>query len=225
MTTAADIVADAALAAGVGDAYNALDATSAALALRTLNRLLDSWSNESLLVYNQSEDNFAMTSGVAGYSTSLLNARPIEVTHVFVRQSGVDYPIELIGQNDYARIGYKTTTGLPQKCYYNSGFPNGTLTFFPVPSTAYQCYVGYRAQLSQLASLQTTISLPPGYETALVYGLATMLAPLFGVEPTPTCIYHARASKHKIKAPNYSLDEARINVPLGRGLFNIFSGM
>ena len=224
MATAGDIVSDAALAAGIGDQYNALDASSAGIGLRTLNRLLDGWSNESLVVYNQSEDNFTMTPGTAAYSTALLTARPIEITHVFVRQSGVDYPCELIGPEDYARIGYKSTSGLPAKCYFNSGVPTGTLTFFPVPSTPYQCYVGYRTQLANLASLQTAISLPPGYETALVYGLATMLCPLFGVEPSGTCIFHAKQAKHQIKAPNYSLNEAQIGVPLGRGLFNIFMG-
>lgn len=224
MTTAADIVNDAALAAGIGDQYNALDAASAGIGLRTLNRLLDSWSNESLIVFNNAEDSFTMTPGQATYSTSLLNGRPIEVLHVFVRQSGVDYPCELIGPEDYAQIGYKSTAGLPAKCYFNGGMPQGQLSFFPVPSTPYQCFVGYRAQLSSLASLQTTLSLPPGYEAALVYGVATMLCPLFGTEPSNTCIFHAKSAKEKIKAPNYPLNEARIGVPLGRGLFNIFMG-
>jgi hypothetical protein len=224
VTTAADIVNDAALAAGNGDQYNALDATSSAIGLRTLNRLLDSWSNESLIVYNQAQDRFVMTPGQASYSTTLLAARPMEVTHVFVRMSGVDYPCQMIGAEDYARIGYKTTAGIPSVVYYNSGMPDGTLTFFPVPSSAYTCFVGYRAQLANLATLQTTVSLPPGYETALVYGLATMLCPLFGTDPTPTCIFHAKHAKGKIENQNYSLDEAQINVPLGRGLFNIFSG-
>ena len=224
MATAGDIVSDAALAAGIGDQYNALDASSAAIGLRTLNRLLDGWSNESLVVFNQTEDNFTMTPGTATYSTTLLSARPIEVTHVFVRQSGVDYPCEMIGAEDYARIGYKSTSGLPAKCYFDNDYPNGSLTFFPVPSTPYQCYVGYRARLANLSTLQTALSLPPGYETALVYGLATMLCPLFGVEPSGTCIFHAKQAKHQIKAPNYSLNEAQIGVPLGRGLFNIFMG-
>lgn len=224
MTTAADIVNDAALAAGIGDAYNALDATSAAIGLRTLNRLLDSWSNESLIVFNTAQDSFVMTPGQAAYSTSLLTARPVDLAYVFVRQNGVDYPVELIGADDYARIGYKTTPGLPAKCYFNSGMPQGTLTFFPVPSTAYTCFVGYRAQLANLASLQTALSLPPGYETALVYGVATMLCPLFGTDPTPTCIFHAKSAKDKIKPPNVPLNEVKLGVPLGRGLFNIFAG-
>jgi hypothetical protein len=224
VSTAGDIIADAALAAGIGDQYNALDAASAAVGLRTLNRLLDSWSNENLIVFNRSEDNFAMTPGQATYSTSLLTGRPIDITHVFVRMNGVDYPCELIGSEDYARIGYKTTAGLPAKVYFNSGMPQGSLTFFPVPSTNYTCFVGYRSPLANLASLQTALSLPPGYETALVYGVATMLCPLFGVDPSNTCIFHAKSAKEKIKPANESLNEVQLGVPLGRGLFNIFMG-
>lgn len=225
MSTAADIVADAALAAGIGDQFNALDATSAGIALRTLNRLLESWSTESLIVFNQAQDSFTMTAGQAAYSTSLLTARPMDVTHVFIRQSGVDYPCEMIGPEDYANIGYKTTAGIPYQCYYNSGMPQGVLTFFPVPSGAFQCFVGYRAQLDAVASLTQQLSLPPGYETALVYGLATMLCPLFGTDPTPTCIFHAKDAKAKIKPSNESLNEVRLGVPMLHGAqFNIFSG-
>jgi hypothetical protein len=224
VATAADIISDAFLAAGIGDQYNALDANSAGVGLRTLNRLLSSWSNESLIVYNQTQDSFTMTPGQAAYSTTLLTSRPVEIAHVFTRLSNVDMPCELIGPEDYALIGYKTTPGIPAKCYYNAGFPNGTLTFFPVPSGAYECFVGYRAQLDSIASLQTPISLPPGYETALVYGLATMLCPMFGTDPTPTCIFHAKNAKEKIKPANESLNEVQLGVPLRRGLFNIFSG-
>jgi hypothetical protein len=224
MTTAADIVNDAALAAGIGDQYNALDATSSGIGLRTLNRLLDSWSNESMMVFNVVTDSFVMTPGTSVYSTSLLSARPIEVNNVFVRLSGVDYPVELIGAGDYSKIGYKTTQGLPAQCKFDSGMPNGAFTFFPVPSAAYTCFVLYRSPLTQLASLATVLSLPPGYETALVYGVATMLAPLFGTEPTPTCIFHAKNAKEKIKPPNWPIDEVELGVPLGRGMFNIFSG-
>lgn len=224
MTTAADIINDAALAAGIGDQYNGLDTTGQAIALRAFNRLLDTWSNESLVVYVQNEDSFAMTPAQAVYSTSLLTQRPMDLLYAFVRQSGVDYPIEFVGYNDYARVGYKTTAGLPAKCYYNSGFPNGTLTFFPVPATAYECHIGYRARLTQIAATTDVINVPPGYEQAMVYGLATTLCPLFGTEPTPTCIYHAKSSKSAIKPQNEPLNEAQLGVPLGRGLFNIFQG-
>jgi len=226
MTTAADIVQDAALAAGVGDMYNALDSTQSALGLRVLNRLLDTWSNESLMIFNQSESSFPMTAGVPAYSTSLLvpAARPVEITHCFVRQSNIDYPVEIIGDNDYARIATKSIGGLPTKMYYDAGVPNSTMTFYPVPSTPYTAFLGYRAQLGNLSSLQTAISLPPGYENALVYGLATLMAPMFGRDPTPTCIYHAKASKQKLKAVNYVANEVELGLPLGRGLFNIFQG-
>ena len=224
MTTAADVVNDALLAAGVGDQYNALDAATSQLALRAFNRMIDSWSNDSLVIYNRSEDNFAMTAGQAAYSTSLLTTRPIELTHVFVRQSNVDYQCDLIGAEDYARIAYKPTTGLPDQCYYNSGFPTGVLTFFPTPGTAYQAYVGYLAPLADLATLQTALSLPPGYERALVFGLACEIAPYLGVQVTPSTIYLARSAKHKLKSANYELNEAHVSLPIGEGLFNIYRG-
>ena len=224
MTTATTVITDAFLAGGIGDQYNTPDDASMQLGLRTFNRLLDSWGNESLVVWNTSVDSFPMVASQAAYSTALLVARPTEVLYTYVRQNNVDYPIELIGAEDYARIGYKMTAGLPAKCWYNSGFPNGTLTYFPTPSaSSYTAYVGYRAPLANV-TLTTVLSLPPGYETALVYGIATMLCPLFGTDPTPTCIFHAKSAKEKIKPQNESLDESTLGVPLGRGTFNIFMG-
>lgn len=224
MSTAKAIISDAFLAAGIGDQYNAPDDASMQIGLRTFNRLLDQWSNQSLVVFNTSTDSFVMTAGQAAYSTSLLVARPTEVLFTFVRQAGVDYTVTLIGAEDYAGIGYKGTIGLPYQCWFNSGMPQGTLTYFPVPSTAYEAHVGYRAPLTSIATLTQQLSLPPGYETALVYGIATMLCPLFGTEPTPTCIYHAKSSKEAIKPQNETLDESKLAIPLGRGIFNIFMG-
>lgn len=224
MTTAAQVVNDALLAAGVGDQYNALDATTSQLALRVFNRMLDSWSNDSLVIYNRSEDNFPMVSGQSAYSTSLLTVRPIELTHAFVRQNNVDYQCDLIGAEDYARIAYKPTTGLPDQLYYNAGFPTGVLNFFPTPGTNYTAYVGYLAPLADMGTLQTTLSLPPGYERALVYGLSCDMAPFLGVQVTPSMVDLAKSSKHKVKRANYELNEAHVSLPIGEGLFNIYRG-
>lgn len=224
MTTAADIINDAALAAGVGDAYNPLDATAAGIALRTFNRMLDSWSNESLAVFNVTEGVFPMTAGVGQYSSALLPSRPINVQYAFVRQNNVDYTLQLIGAEDYARIAYKITSGLPAVLFVNSGMPTSMLNYFPVPSTPYEAHVGYLTQLATVSNLQTPLSLPPGYERALVYGLASMLAPMFGTEPSPTCIYHAKAAKEAIRTTNYPLDESQLGLPITKGLFNIYRG-
>lgn len=224
MTTASDIISDAFLAAGIGDQYNALDATTVALGQRVLNRMLDSWSNENLIVYNIAQDSFAMTPGQAQYSTSLLTTRPMEVDYVFVRQNNVDYQVDLIGDIDYANIAYKVTSGLPDQCYYNSGYPNGTFNFFPTPSTPYTAFVGYRAPLQQFTTLTTVLSLPPGYERALVYNLAAELAPAFGTQAAPSALQIADESKHAIKVPNWPLNEAQTNTPIGEGLFNIYRG-
>jgi hypothetical protein len=224
MTTAADIIGDAFLIAGIGDQYNALDAASSAVGLRILNRMMDSWSNESLSVYNINEDTFTMTPGQYVYSTSLLTQRPREVDYVFVRQNNVDYQCDLISADNYSEIAYKITSGLPDQCYYNSGYPNGTLTFFPSPSTPYEAHIGYKALLETFANLTTAVSLPPGYERALVYNLALELAPAFGTQAPASVAQSAYEAKWAIKRMNYPLTEAQVNTPLGEGLFNIYRG-
>lgn len=203
MTTARDIIYDALSATvALGEAMTPSD-EDAQLCLRRLNRLVDSWANDKLFAFHVKESSFTMTPGTATYSSSpLSNGRPANVDSVRVRLSGTDYPVELINNQQYGDIEDKTTAGTPDQCYIDADYPNWTMAFYPVPAAAYTCYVSGRYPITSAMTLDSVLSLPPGYERALVDNLTVDIGPSFGVQAAPAAVEAARSSLAALKRNN-----------------------
>lgn len=225
MTVALDIVKDAGVAAGVIDPEESLSASQGQYILRRLNRMIASWANEDLTIYNTYVDQLAMTGGQASYSSSLLahgNARQWD--NAFVRISSVDYPLSIIPQQLYNAITYKTTAGIPTQLYINTDWPNSTLYFFPVPFGTMTGFIAGRVQIEPTLLLTDTIDLPPGYEAALVDNLAADICPSFGLPPNAQLMQQAQQAKMVLKRNNHVALEMITDVPVAPRLYNIFSG-
>lgn len=180
-----------------------------ALVLRFLNRMLDSWANESLLIYSTSQETLPLTANVATYSTALLTnpTRPVAISGMFVRYAGVDYPISMIDKSTYNQIGIKTIAAIPQYCWYDPTMTQGALTFFPVPYATMTAYVDCDRVLSAPLTLASDLTLPPGYEQAIVDSLAEIICRPFGQPLTPDIVNAAKVSRARIKKRNLEFVE------------------
>lgn len=205
MATVRDVVTDALFANGALGQGESLDATDGALVLRAFTRMLGTWANENITVYTTSEGTMTLVAGTATYATtSLSTGRPVSVQNMFLRLNSVDYQVDLIGEEEYDAIPYKTSSGLPLVCLYEASYPNGSFTFYPVPSEAYVAHVKARYPLiSGTITLETSVSLPPGYEAALVDNLAVYVAPFFGLQAPGDLRMRAHASKEALRATNH----------------------
>lgn len=88
----------------------------------------------------------------------------------------VDVPMNVRNQEWWMNNRVKTmTTSVPTDLYYDPNFPNGSLYFWPVPDTAYQVRLKLWGTIPQFPNLNTTFSLPPGYQKALKLDLASDL--------------------------------------------------
>ena len=138
MTTARDLIEDAAAEIGVFASDSALSDADAQIMLRRLNRMMDSWSAEGLAVYERYDESLTLSANVASYSTALLaGGRPVRVDGVTVTVGGVDYDMRMVSKANYDEIGYKSVAGIPDMCYVQMGMPDATLYFYPAPSAAY----------------------------------------------------------------------------------------
>ena len=131
MTTGATLVEDALQQAEIIGAGEIVNAEDQVLALRMLNRLLESWATDTLMLYTTTKSTFTMTAGVGSYSTSLLSARPISIYDIVVNSGGVDYDIEMIDEQTYNEIAFKAVAAIPSVCFNDTTFPNSTLKFYP----------------------------------------------------------------------------------------------
>lgn len=170
--------------------------------LDNLNRMIASWSNDSLLIYARTFENFPLLSGVGDYTigpgADFDTARPMHIIDAYVRQSTLDYWLNIIPDEQYDAIAYKNIDSIPQVLNYTAQYPQATIRIFPKPQNSYTLYLRSEKQLTSIG-LNDEVSLPPGWEDALVYNLAVRLGPSYGVPVDPVLVELARNAKSMLQ--------------------------
>jgi hypothetical protein len=100
------------------------------------------------------------------------------------------------------------------------------MTVYPVPSKALQWHIISVTELTQPATLATTLVVPPGYLRAFRFNLASEIAAEFGVEPPPQVQRIAMSSKRNLKRINNPDDVMSLpySIVATRQRFNIYAG-
>lgn len=133
--------------------------------------------------------------------------RPLRISKSFTRittqASGLDYPIEMVSQDRYVSIGYKSIPApWPIICWYNPTMPLGTLYFYQSPSTAGELHLFTDNILTRFSDLTTDIMLPQGYSRAFKWLLAKELCAVNRYPLTASIEKGAKESWDFIKALN-----------------------
>ena len=206
MTIVATIVNDAGFAAKVVGQDQVLSSGDSQLILRILNRMLDSWSNEKQMIFVNETQSFTMTPSVNNYSTALLSrGRPIAINAMTVLLSNIYYPVSIIDLLSWNAITYKITQSIPNQCYYNAEFPDGTMYFYPTPYAPFTCNVDCQYPITSTLLLSDDLVLPPGYEAAIVAGLAVEMWTYFKAgDPSPIMIKQMMQTRSVIKRTNFT---------------------
>ena len=114
-------------------------------------------------------------------------ARPNEIVdNAYMRDAGgVDYPVALIGDDQWQDVIYKSTVGTPYWLHFRPAYPYGTMDFFPKPDYAYILFMNSLKEMDQITDPTTALSIPGYYLNAIKFNLALNLAPEYEKEPTP----------------------------------------
>ena len=203
MTTALRIITSALRKAGVLTMGETPAADDAIDCLEMLNDMIASWSNDSLIVYARTLESFPVVSGTTSYTIgsggTFDTARPIRIISAYVRSATIDYPLQVINDENYADVGIKSIGGIPQFLNYTNEYPLATINLFPAPTTGYSLFLLTEKQLSEF-TLNQTVALPPGWKRALIYNLAMELGPEYG-QPTSQGVFNtANESKALLRA-------------------------
>ena len=129
--------------------------------------------------------------------------------------------------DEYAAISDKSVQAdYPTDLYDDGGYPQRTLTLYPVPSAAKSLVLFTKRALTSISTLDTSVSLPPGYEDAIVYNLAVRYALEYGRAVPDVVVILAAESKASIKKANIRPSYLRVDSALmaAGGSFNIYTG-
>jgi hypothetical protein len=203
-------------------------------ALAALNQMIDSWNTERLSVFSTQDQVFSwppnVLSRTLGPSGDFVGNRPIlidDATYFIDPASGISYGIKIINQQQYDGIAVKTVTSTyPQVIWINMDYPNIDMYVYPKPTKVLEWHFISVTELTQPATLTTTLSFPPGYLRAFRYNLACEIAAEFGVEPSPQVKRIAMSAKRNLKRINNPDDVMSIPYAIvsTRQRFNIFAG-
>lgn len=203
-------------------------------ALAALNQMIDSWNTERLSVFSTQDQVFSwppnVLSRTLGPSGDFVGNRPIlidDATYFIDPASGISYGIKIINQQQYDGIAVKTVTSTyPQVIWINMNYPNIDMYVYPKPTKVLEWHFISVTELTQPATLTTTLSFPPGYLRAFRYNLACEIAAEFGVEPSPQVKRIAMSAKRNLKRINNPDDVMSIPYAIvsTRQRFNIFAG-
>jgi hypothetical protein len=210
-----------------GESLTASEATDG---LATLNRMLGGMSNDGLVIHAITEETpLTLTSGDGSYTLGAsgdITTRPMSIEEATLRNGSIDTELKAMTSTEYAAITDKTIQGVPERYYDDGGYTQRTIKLYPVPnSSSYKLCLWTKRALTEISTLDTSVSLPPGYEEMLVYNLAVRLSPEYG-RPVPAEVAAiAMESKANIKSQNHRSMLLRCDEGLtGSGGFNFDTG-
>ena len=220
MAIVKEILTDALIEVGILDPTLPIQADMANHALRTLNRMLDSFSVEDLMVYTENRDVYPLQIGVQRYEMgpasdpqldppiTLSTTRPSNITRlsVLLTQSGPLPPeitIPILNTQEWQAVVVKNTVGgFPTSCYITGDFPTQNLYMWPIPQVQCSLVVYTWGILSRFDSISDVVNFPKGYEEALMYNLAVRIASAYGRQASPTTVEMARQGKARLRELN-----------------------
>lgn len=226
MTTALGIITSAMRKSGILSKGESPSASEANDGLEMLNDILSSFSNDSMVVYSRTLENFTLSTGTANYTigdgATFNTARPIKIISAYVRSGGVDYPLQILSDENYANIGLKTVGSIPQFINYTNAFPQATIRLYPSPAAAYELFILTEKEITAL-TLNQTVSFPPGWNRMMIYNLAVEMAPEYGQPVTQEIYQIAKDSKAEIRQSVMTAKTMQWDSQ-ATGVDNIFSG-
>jgi hypothetical protein len=203
-------------------------------ALSAMNQMIDSWNTERLSVFSTQDQVFtwpaSTLSRTLGPTGNFVGNRPIlvdDATYFRDAATNVSYGIKIINQQQYNGIAVKTVTSTyPQVLWVNMTYPDIEMYVYPVPLRPLEWHFVSVQELTEPATLATTLSFPPGYLRAFKYNLACEIAAEFGVEPSPQVQRIAMTSKRNLKRINNPDDVMAMpyGIVANRQRYNIYAG-
>jgi hypothetical protein len=193
------------------------------ISLESLEGLIDSWSNEKLMIYTFNPFYFEATAGnqiyTLGPGGDWDTPRPMNIQQAYLSLNAqinntnpvtfsfpdnvADLPIAIANDSQWASIAIKQLTAVfPTILYDDGNYPLRNIYLYPIPNQNQVITLWLWQPLDNFDSLDDVIEFPPGYERCIIYNLAMELAPEFGKVLTEEVISVATDSKMILAAIN-----------------------
>lgn len=185
-----------------------------------LNGLVKAWQADGMPLWAIKATDIPLVSGQKDYTIGLgMNVnipKPLKLLQSYNHSiiSNIDIPIRIITKQEYNILGNKSSTGNPIQIYYDPQANYGVLSVFPVPSTVEQSAntirIFYQRPFEDFDASADTPDFPQEWYDAVTYGLATRLAPEYGLSSTDRKMLWQEMTAIKQDALNFGLEEGSL---------------
>ena len=202
-----DLVTECLIEARVLSPDETVSSTRLNRAFNKINRMIESWSLENLMIYADVQESFALTAGTAEYTYGsggdFDSARPLAIRDdVFIRVGSTDYPVRYVDLATYRKQSSKSETTRPRIMAYSAEYTLGKVYLWPTPDTTDSIYIRASKALTSFSDKTTAVNFAPGFESAIIYNGAIELANEYGKTVSPELARLAMQHKQAIKDNN-----------------------
>ena len=187
------------------------------------NRLLKSLSADGINLPYRVEENFPLVIGTSSYTIGVGavfdTARPNQVEQAFIRDaSDHDFLLSVRPIQEYWDVINKDIASRPVALYYDPQYPLGIIYFYYTPAAIEQVHIVSQKPLTTYVALNTEVSLPGEYESALILNLAVNMSSHYGRQAPQELILNAKAAHDsllRLRASNLAaqMKPVNLNIP------------
>jgi len=195
-------------------------------AAQALNGLVLAWQADGMPLWAIKTADLPLVENVyeyeMGVGAQVDIPKPLKVYQAWYhnRPSNVDVPMRIVTQQQYNMLGNKLVKGLPIQVWYQPKINTGTMTVYQVPDAFTQNNISlhfvYQAPFSTFDATTDVPDFPQEWYDAVTYGLATRLAPEYGVPMNDRKTLWQEMTIIKQEALNFGLEEGSLYFQIER---------
>lgn len=202
----------------LGDGISA-STTQLSNGTQALNAMLKTFTTKGMPLWVITEYSLTPTATrtyTFGISQTVNIPAPLKVNQV-LRQSSADnsrIPMNVRTHYDYNLLNTTTSTGTPTSYWYEPLNQTGVLHVWPTPDTdtITNCVfvIVYQKPFSDMVSGTDTLDFPQWWHEAVIYGLASRLAPEYGIPLQDRNMYQKEAEYFLEEALSFGTEEGSL---------------
>jgi len=152
----------------------------------------------------------------------VLIPKPLKVIRAWIHNiaTNVDIPMRIVTRQEYEILGNKTASGYPIQIWYDPQRDHGELHVFPTPAASdvanYVMYIVYQRPFEDFDASTDNPDFPQEWYDAVTYGLATRLAPEYGLPASDRKVLWQEMTVIKQEALNFGLEEGSLYFQVDR---------
>lgn len=187
------------------------DAEDYQFGLQALNGLISLLVTEGLTVWSRETSIVPLETNISIYSVPSIS----EVVGVYIRNSSGNsqYPLNPTPYNDFLYLA-PAHTGVPTAFTTYQDLQTKYVQIWPKPdataSAEYQLITVFQRKYFNVTDGTQTLDFPSYWELAIIYGLAVLLAPEYGVPPNDLKALAEQSEKYKQQALDYSNEDQSV---------------